>query len=172
MKFSILIGILSLYLSVWGIDPSLLEHTTWVVPPETLLAYEYKEGDVTPLVDQTVWVIDTYDKGYFFGTSYTYLSDGPKYSKKNIVGSITKDEAVYITFFSADQPPISKPVNGIGILEQMQDHYQFVMQMNSASNSNQGVAHWSYMVPVTPNHPYYQSLPGVETSIPEFLKNF
>lgn len=40
-----------------------LENTTWIVPPSTLLAYQFSSGVHIPLSDQTVWVIET----FFFG---------------------------------------------------------------------------------------------------------
>ncbi len=42
-----------------------IENTTWIVPYETLLAYTYTENSQTPVQDQTVWKIHTYDNGYF-----------------------------------------------------------------------------------------------------------
>lgn len=150
---------------------SLLQNTIWVVPPSTLRAYQYSSGTSTPVVDQTVWFINSYVGGYFFGTSYTYISP-TTYSTRIFVGSITNNGTVYITFYPSDGSLLSTDlVNGIGTFTYEQGNYRFTMQMNSGSALS-GVAHWSYMVSVTEDSPYYNDLPGVGTSIPVFLQNF
>ena len=151
---------------------SILENSTWVVPPSTLLAYQYETGSVTSTDDQTVWIIDSYNSGYFFGNSYTYLSNGALYSQRVMLGTVTTEGNVYITFYSTGgSTGVSDLVNGIGTLQNIQGAYQFVMQMNSGSTTN-GISHWSYMTSVQPGDNYYENLPGVGTSIPVFLTNF
>ena len=150
---------------------ALLENTTWVVPPSTLLAYQYSLGASTPIGDQTVWIIDSYNGGYFFGNSYTYLTNSV-YSHRVMLGTITNEGTVYITFYPTGTEVLSTDLtDGLGIFVNVQGSYQFTMQMNSGSNID-GISHWSYMVSVKPGDPYYNDLPGVGTSIPEFLTNF
>jgi hypothetical protein len=149
-----------------------IENSIWVVPPSTLLAYSYSSGTVTPIVDQTVWVISSYNDGFFLGKSYAALGGTATLSQMNLLGTITNEGAVYITFYPLSGSTTSSDlVNGIGSFTKQQGIYCFTMQMNSGSSTN-GLSHWSYMVSVTPGTPYYESLPGVGLSVPQFLELF
>ena len=146
-----------------------LENTTWIVPPSTLLAYEYINGTSTAVEDQTVWTITKYEEGYFFGTAYTDVNDAPS-SQKNLVGSITPSGDVYITFYPVGST--GDYVNGIGKFVKKDKKHYFVMQMNSAQNNFTGLTHWSYMISVKPGDPFYRHLPGVGISVPDFISQF
>lgn len=149
-----------------------LEGTVWIVPPSTLLAYEYSSGTAIPVSDQTVWVITRYDQGYFFGESYTTLNGTPS-SQRKIVGSVTPSGHVYMTFYPlSSSTQDTDIVNGIGTFEKHKGDYVFVMQMNSPENSLTGLSHWSYMISVEPDDYFYQHLPGVNMSVPEFIDQF
>jgi hypothetical protein len=152
----------------------LIENTIWIVPPSTLLAYQYDQTTYTPVTDQTVWIIDNYDKGFFFGNSYTAIVNPPNsitYTQKRMLGTVTDGGAVYITFIPSGSISFADLVSGIGTFVKLQGGYQFVMQMNSGSNTS-GISHWSYMISINENSPYYYNLPGVNQSLPEFLANF
>lgn len=149
-----------------------LENTVWIVPYATLLAYEYLEGIHIPLSDQTVWVINQVNEDYFFGDSYTALNGSPS-SHRKIVGSITPKGDVYITFYPlSDDTQDTDIVNGIGTFKKHHGKYRFVMQMNSAQNTLTGLSHWSYMLSVKPKNYFYQHLPGLGISVPEFISQF
>lgn len=149
-----------------------LENTTWIVPPETLLAYEYLSGTSLPVTDQTVWVINSYDKGYFFGYAYASINGAPS-SEKKLVGSVTPFGDVYITFFPLSGTSVSTDlITGVGKFKKKGCKYYFVMQMNSAQNNLEGLAHWSYMISVKPDDYFYQHLPGVGLSVPDFIAEF
>src|SRR5207237_4495804 len=75
------------------------KNSTWVVPPQTLLAYYYNNASVTPVSDQTVWVFYQYQQGYFSGQSYSAI-DITTLSKRYLIGSITPAGKVYINFYS------------------------------------------------------------------------
>lgn len=153
---------------------NLIKNTIWIVPPSTLLAYQYSPSSYTSVTDQTVWIIDNYDNGYFFGSSYTAVIDSSNsttYSQKKILGTVTNGGAVYITFIPSGSISTTDLVNGIGTFVNLQGSYQFVMQMNAGSATN-GLSHWSYMISINENSPYYDNLPGVNQSLPEFLSNF
>jgi hypothetical protein len=149
-----------------------LSTATYIVPPQTLLAYEYVQGANIPVTDQTVWVIDRYDNGYYFGTAYIALNGQPS-SQRNLVGSITPSGDVYMTFFSMDGRVKDTDITtGIGKFTITPEGGYFTMQMNSAQNSPFGLAHWSYMIPVTPTDYFYQHLPSLNLSVPEFINQF
>ena len=90
------------------------KNSTWIVPSQTLLAYLYDNGSVTPVSDQTVWVISKYNKGYFFGQSYTSIDNNPS-SQKYLIGSVTSEGKVYITFYSGTSTNTDL-VSGLGTL--------------------------------------------------------
>ena len=142
------------------------KNTIWIVPPNTLLAYTFNNSTQNSIIDQTIWVIDKVDNGYFFGIAYANV--GGTYSKNYLNGSITKNNDVYISFQNN-----SSIVTGIG---KFSDN-KFQMQMSTPSK-NSNVMHWSFMISVNKNDKYYKKLPGSKTfnngkylSVPEFIKN-
>lgn len=145
----------------------LLENTIWIVPPMTLPAVNYNLGTTTFVSDQTVWVIRSFEKGYFFGDSYTSINQVPA-SHDQMVGSITPLRNVMITFY----PAKGAPVNGIGVFQKKCGQHTFIMQTNTSQNSFSGLSHWSYMISVTPDDFFYKHLPGVDMSVPEFIDQF
>lgn len=150
----------------------LLENSTWIVPPQTLLAFEYTAGTETPVEDQTVWIISEYENGYFFGKTYPALNGIPK-SIMNMVGTVTPFGDVYITFYPTSGSLSSTDiVTGLGTLTIIDHQYVFVMQMNSSQNNLNGLTHWSYMISVNPNDYFYQHLPSLNLSVPEFISLF
>ncbi|MGB7977746.1 MAG: hypothetical protein WCF19_01140, partial [Chlamydiales bacterium] len=131
---------------------NLIKNTIWIVPPSTLPAYEYSPSSYTPVTDQTVWMIDDYADGYFFGNAYTAVIDSGSttYTQKKILGTVTSGGAVYITFIPSGSISNTDLVNGIGTFVNLQGSYQFVMQMNAGSTTN-GLSHWSYMISINQN---------------------
>ncbi len=149
-----------------------IENSVWIVPTSTLLAYEHLNNSQIPVSDQTVWIINEFNQGYFFGDSYTSLNGTPS-SHREIVGSITPDGNVYIAFYpTSGDVENTDIVNGIGTFKKERGKYFFLMQMNSAENSLTGLSHWSYMIRVQPEDFFYQHLPGVNISVPEFISQF
>jgi hypothetical protein len=149
----------------------LIENTIWIVPPSTLLAYQFDAGTYTQAEDQTVWIINSYDGGYFFGDAYVGINGTSTLSHSKMLGSITNSGDIYITFYPTSGSPFSQLVNGIGTFRKEQGSYRFIMQMNSGS-STEGISHWSYMININENSPYYNNLPGVGLSVPDFIALF
>lgn len=148
---------------------ALLTNSIWVVPLCTLKAYLIVNNETKEVSDQTVWKINKYDSGYFFGTSYTTI-DGVPSSKMSFVGSITPCNDVLMSFYSG-----SNTITGIGKFVKIDGEYQFIMQMNNLTNLAQqtiGVSHWSYMKSITLKSYEYRHLPGVGLSVPEFILLF
>lgn len=146
-------------------------NSTWIVPPQTLLAYLYDNATTTPASDQTVWVISNYNQGYFSGQSYTAI-DNSTLSQRYLIGSVTSEGKVYITFYSGTSTSTDL-VNGVGSLSvKSSGQCSFTMQMNSGQDGVSGLIHWSYMIPVNPGDFFYNNLPGTQMSVPEFLAQF
>lgn len=152
---------------------NLIKNTIWIVPPSTLLAYQYSPSSYTAVTDQTVWIIDDYVNGYFFGSAYTAVINGGSttYTQKKVLGTVTSGGEVYMTFIPSGAISTTDLVNGIGTFVNLQGSYQFVMQMNAGSTTD-GLSHWSYMISINQESPYYDDLPGVNQSLPDFLSNF
>lgn len=147
------------------------KNATWIVPPQTLRAYLYDNGLTTAVVDQTVWVTPNYDQGYFSGESYTAI-DNNLLSQRHIIGSVTSEGKVYITFYSGSSSSTDL-VTGIGTLNiKSSGQCSFTMQMNSGQNGVSGLIHWSYMIPVSPGDYFYNNLPGTQDSVPQFIARF
>lgn len=145
----------------------LFANTTWIVPKSTLLAIRTINDISEEVQDQTVWVIDEYNKGYITGTSYTAINGTPTIKAK-IVGSITPDGYVAFAFYSDNNV-----TDGYGTFSK--EDWEFTMQMNSLANMSGGVIgvnHWSYMINVTSCDYDYHHLPGIGISVPEFIKMF
>ena len=146
-------------------------NSSWVVPPQTLLAYLYDNGTVTPAIDQTVWVINTYDRGYFAGQSYTAINNAIL-SQKYLIGSVTSEGQVFMTFYSGTSTSTDL-ITGLGNLKvKSSGQCLFTMQMNSGQNGVSGLTHWSYMIPVHPGDVFYNNLPGTNMSVPQFIAQF
>lgn len=146
-------------------------NTTWVVPPQTLLAYLYDNGVVTPASDQTVWVFSSYNQGYFAGQSYSSINNSIL-SKKYLIGTVTSAGKVLITFYSGTSTSTDL-VSGMGDLSvKSSGQCTFLMQMNSGQNGVSGLTHWSYMVAANPGDAFYNNLPGTQMSVPQFLAQF
>lgn len=146
-------------------------NSTWIVPPQTLLANLYNNATVTSASDQTVWVIDRYNQGYFSGQSYSEI-DNSILSQKYLIGTVTSEGKVLITFYSSTSTSTDL-VSGTGTLNvKSSGQCTFVMQMNSSQDGVNGLVHWSYMIPVNPGDPFYNNLPGVNMSVPDYLAQF
>lgn len=147
------------------------KNSTWIVPPQTLLAYLYDNATVVPVADQTVWVFSNYKQGYFSGKSYTAI-DNSTLSQRFLIGSVTSEGKVYITFYSGTSTSTDL-VTGVGTLNvKSSGQCTFIMQMNSGQNGVSGLVHWSYMIPANPGDVFYNNLPGTQMSVPQFLARF
>lgn len=134
----------------------LLTNSIWIVPYDTLLAYQTINDVARPVDDQTVWIIDSYKDGYVFGTSYTTIDKNPV-AKAKIMGSISPIGDVQFAFQS------NNITNGSGRFEKIDSEYKFIMQMNNINTISQGViglSHWSYMVKIDKCDYEYSHLPG------------
>jgi hypothetical protein len=154
----------------------------WLVPPSTLKAIQFTYNASPPFrakSDQTLWAVESSSGRYFWGTSYTYLTDpagtaSPILSTKRFLASLAPDGSVLMTFLDPEDP-LAPPVTGIGEFRSpsAQRPARFHMQMNTASNSAESLAHSSWMVRVEPGDRWYREVPGTPRwSVPQFLAQF
>ncbi len=146
--------------------------TYWYVPVENLRAFRWDTAtpqNATAIDDQTVWHIERYDNGYIFGPIVVKLAGIPRLCQY-LIGSVTPDGRVYISFNSLQAIPSGTPslTTGIGQMVRGGREWAFNMQMASGSSTSQ-VTHWAFMQQCTPADPCWTSLPGLHSSIPELL---
>jgi hypothetical protein len=154
---------------------SFLNHSQWYVPTATLPAVEMNlaNGQVSGVVDQTVWDITGYRYSYFWGRTaavFTRQVGGkPQMSLScaTMLGSVTPDGQVYITFVPKGQKTALAAVRGIGTLKPTAHDWLFQMQM--ATGTTTLVAHRSYMAQCKKGEPCQSKLPGSDLSLTQFL---
>lgn len=150
------------------------EGTYWYVPPINLPAVRWDTSDpmnYSPISDQTVWHVESYADGYFFGTVVAQFSVAPPVCQY-LIGSVTPDGNVFISFnpLQASSEDTITLTTGTGKMAFKDGEWTFLMQMASGSSSAQ-VAHWAYMLECTPDEECWENLPGVQGGIEEFLSN-
>lgn len=152
-----------------------LRGTQWYVPEATLPAVQMnlQNHRMTALVDQTVWDITNSDHGYFWGRVVTVIRPwGSSASSGNpscarMLGSVTPDGHVYITFVDSDQKTTLGAIRGIGTLTPNSGGWRFEMQMSTGTTGL--VAHWSYMDQCKTRQACQTKLPGSNLSLSQFL---
>lgn len=158
-------------------DWSWLADTYWYVPEESLpaLRLDPSENTLTWVVDQTVWHITGCQAGYFWGICTALLYDageevpkrgpGSKPSSLTMLGSITPEGRVHLTFLSTQS---GSATIGLGRIVPHAQGRSFEMQMSTGQRDR--TAHWAWMVQTRPGDPSWDSLPGVGLSVPEMLE--
>lgn len=149
-----------------------IENSIWILSPPNLLAYENEDGISSQSIDQTVWLIDKFENGYFFGDAYVSINQ-KKLSHLHLIGSVTSLGDVYITFYPMNgEVKQADVVTRIGKFEKVNGRYVFIMQMNSTKNKAAELSHLSYMINVQKGDDFYKNLPGENMSVREFLSQF
>lgn len=147
--------------------------TYWYVPEDGLPAYRWRTSDpagASEVSDQTVWHIERVENGYVFGPVVAQLDDQAPQCQY-LVGSITPDGQVYLTFNTTGGSGSPTLTTGIGKVIEAQTGPVFQMQMATGSDRLQ-VTHWAKMTQCRAGQPCWDALPGLDdTSISEFLAN-
>ena len=146
-----------------------LEGTTWYVPTSGLPAYLYlaEENQLVPVSDQTVYMITGYRNGFFWGKTAGKLGNS-EVSCSSLVGSVTPEGSVYLTFTPFPYAEGSEATVGIGNMTRKAGKWSMLNQMSTGSGSAQ-VGHWAYMLQTYPGASSWSSLPGVAMSVPDFM---
>ncbi|HTV43837.1 MAG TPA: hypothetical protein VMF05_00850 [Stellaceae bacterium] len=174
----------------WGGAPASgrwqwLAHTYWYVPSEYLLALASSPSRAQPIPvsDQTVYYISNYADGYFWGiTAVSYTGSGGSSSSRGVsclqvVGSVTPEGAVHLTFTALDAQATpsgsssSEPTIGIGTMTRQRSRWTMENQMSTVAAGNLLLTHWAYMDQCKPSEPCFAQLPGAKVSVPEFLSS-
>ena len=140
------------------------------MPTNGLPAYIYapEQNQLIPAQDQTVYTITGYRNGYFWARTAAKLGDND-ITCMSLVGSVTPDGRIYLTFtnfpYDADT---STTTIGVGNMVFKGAQWTMANQMSTGTSTSQ-VGHWAYRVQTRPNQASWQSLPGVDMSVPEFM---
>lgn len=147
-----------------------LKGTTWYVPTNNLPAYLYypARNRLVPVSDQTVYTITGYRNGYFWGRTAAQLGDND-ITCMSLVGSVTPEGKVYLTFTSYPYTNGVMPTIGTGTMTYKNGQWTMENQMSTGSDSAQ-VGHWAYMVEAVRGSAAWNSLPGSGMSVPDFME--
>lgn len=147
-----------------------LEGTTWYVPTSGLPAYVYTPGNNTLVAgpDQTVYTITGYRNGFFWGRTATKF-DTTAISCKSLVGSVTPEGKVYLTFTNSPWSAGDTWTIGVGNMVMKNRQWTMVNQMSTGGTLAQ-IGHWAYMLRTRPGQASWYSLPGVNMSVPDFMQ--
>ena len=162
-------------------DWSWLQGTVWYVPAENLLAIEFdpSSGTHRPISDQTVYAIEHYDHGYFWGTTAVQLTGtGSIVASRpvclDLVGSVTPEGSLNLSFIRRGRSSrrsrtgFSQSTLGVGTMRLHDGSWSMENQMSTGAI--QQVTHWAYMAQCRPGDPCMQRLPGLDISLPELLQ--
>ncbi len=151
-----------------------MEGTVWYVPPESLPAIMTTATSpaVVKLLDQTVYSIDGYSGGFFWGVVRAQLmpektklpakpDDDPTCMR--LAGSVTPQGTLNLSF-----TPISsgERTTGVGFMQRYDGAWTMELQMTTGDTAQ--VSHWAYMksCPKTGRCP----LPAIRATAQSFLK--
>jgi len=151
-----------------------LEGSYWYVPTQYLPATQMGATDSEPnfMIDQTVWQITSYRDGYFWGNCVALIyAKGEEPGAPNglkMIGSITPDGSVQISFMQMNQLGAATSISGWG--KMVKQHYDWAFEMQMSSGLNVLTSHWASMYSTIEGAPSWNKLPGVEYSVPAFLE--
>lgn len=152
-----------------------LKGTYWYVPEQYLPATQMGGKDTQPIVmiDQTVWQIIDYRAGYFWGNCVVLMyqqGDSPEGEPKSMkmIGSVTPDGTVQITFMPLNYLGAAMSTSGWGKMAKQNKSWTFEMQMSSGTKEL--YSHWAFMYSTKEGDPTWNKLPGLPYSVPELLE--
>jgi len=159
-----------------------LEGTYWYVPEENLPALQFNPAAAEAeafqwFSDQTVFHIQRYQNGYFWGKTYVQMTplqqnlDQPSStltSCSTLIGTVTPEGYVYLSFVLDQAPGAVLTTRGVGRMQQREG--QWCMENQMSSGVEDLVSHWAYMVQCKAGDPCREQLPGTEYSLQEFIE--
>jgi hypothetical protein len=86
-----------------------------------------------------------------------------------LAGSVTPEGKIHLTFIPEDPNLTEAPTVGVGTMRKKKGEWTMENQMSSGPGSRLQVVHWAYMYQSRPGDPSWESLPGVDTSVEEFM---
>ncbi len=153
-------------------DWNFLRSSYWYVPTANLpalLSTTAGGGIFVPISDQTVFFIQQYAAGYFWGIVATEFTLGPNSFGPNcfqLVGSVTPEGTVNLAFTPTGSSGTSTA--GFGTMRRIEGEWKMENQMSTGTNEGR-VTHWAYMMQCLPGEPCMESLPGTDLTIAQLI---
>jgi len=149
---------------------SWLANTYWYVPTSNLPAvlYNSQTGTVTPVSDQTVYHVVSYQNGYFWGDSVTQLGSSSP-APSSMLGSVTPEGKILLTFTQTSGSTSPSITEGYGKMQRKFGQWTMENQMFTSPAETLQIGHWAYMVRTRPGLSSWDSLPSAGVSVPAFL---
>ena len=144
--------------------------TYWIVPPNGIYSTYQIARDNSFVVTrgQTVFSITDYFNGYFTGAVVVKITDTQATSCQFVLGQVTPEGQVFMTMYNAHTGAVNNYPTGTMVLEAGQ--WTMVNEMTSPAQGGT-LSHWAYMIQSQPGDGFYEHLPFVNESIPEFLSS-
>jgi len=136
---------------------------------EAILSSTSDGGTFIPITDQTVFCVEKYQGGYFWGLTSTMLTIADQTSGPNcyqLVGSVTPQGSVNLSFIPIASSGV--PTNGRGTIRFVENQWTMENQM-STSASEGTVTHWAYIIQCISGQQCMQNLPGTSLTLSEML---
>ncbi len=150
-----------------------LEGTYWIVRPQGLpnVLYDPIADDTQTSIGQTVYHIDRCRYGYFHGCATIEVFGADQVQCRRLIGTITPEGKVLLTFIAVEGDQVQLAINAIGTMRREQGQWVMENQMASAApgDPNSYVMHWAYMFQCEEGDFFWDSLPFVHESVPDFL---
>lgn len=147
-----------------------LKDTYWYVPKSGLPTMVF-DGDTEQLrtvSDQTVYHISGYRNGYFWGKTVVKLGTAPA-SCLSLLGSVTPEGRLLLTFTPVDPNATSSITQGIGEMQLQPDVGWTMENQMSSGPARLQVNHWAYMHQTKPGKRSWNVLPSANVSVQELL---
>lgn len=144
--------------------------TYWIVPPNGIYSTYQIARDNSFVVTrgQTVFSITDYFNGYFTGAVVVKITETQVTSCQFVLGQVTPEGQVFMTMFNANTGTVNNYPIGTMVLEGGQ--WTMVNEMTSPAQGGT-LSHWAYMIQSKPGDGFYEHLPFVNESIPDFLSS-
>lgn len=149
-----------------------LQNSYWYVPEANLpalLSSTEDGGTYIPIGDQTVFHIQNYENGYFWGRVASELTIGGHAAGRScfqMVGSVTPEGTVNLAFTSTSTSGVETA--GFGTMRFILNQWTMENQM-STGTSGGTVSHWAYMAQCSAGQRCMRSLPGTDLTMAELL---
>lgn len=143
-----------------------LKGTVWIVPANAPPnGFQIVNGKViVPVPDQTVYQINDYKEGFFWGKLVKSL--GGTASCLSMIGSVTPEGWIHMSLVTQDLSNVSR---GNGIMRLRNGAWTMEWQGTSGPSPATQYTHWSYMTQTRPGLPTWYNLPIVHKSVPAFM---
>jgi len=149
-----------------------LQNSYWYVPQanlQALLSSTEDGGTYIPIGDQTVFHIQNYENGYFWGRVASELTIGGNAAGRScfqMVGSVTPEGTVNLAFTTTGTSGTTTA--GFGTMRFILNQWTMENQM-STSTGGGTVSHWAYMAQCSAGQRCMRSLPGTDLTMAELL---